>query len=119
MQGELPHYTSADAMYADLEAKARARARVKKSWWWRISQKRWFSDWKELTAAERVVMLTLWLRSGKSNKSWASMRRLAKDLHLSKTTCAKALASLEAKGFIKVEKKVSSRGLYNSYELLR
>ena len=116
-KSEIKFETPAE-MYARLELEARAGG-GKKSWWFKITQKRWRGSWRPLEPAERVVMLSLWLYAGRRADCWPSVRKLAAELGISKTTISKIILQLEKKEFIRTEKKRGHTGKRNHYFLLK
>jgi Transcriptional regulators len=100
------------------EKKLTQKDNIKKSWWFRITRKRWFNDWYELNATQKVIMLTLWLYAGKKDYCYPSQQLLAKELNISPNTIKRNIKILNHKGFIKIEKLVNQRGKYNRYTLV-
>lgn len=95
------------------------KSTTKKSWWFRISRKRWLNDWGELNPSQRSILMTLWLYAGKKNKCWPSMRQLAEDLKINKETVNESIKFLIKKDYIKAEQKINQRGHYFEYTLLK
>lgn len=91
----------------------------KKSWWFRITKKRWLEDWKELKPIQRSIMLTLWLYAGKRDVCYPSERKIASDLKIGLKAVWRNIKILEEKGFIKIEKVIGQSGKYNKYQLLK
>ena len=92
---------------------------LKKSWWFRITKKRWFEDWKELSPTQKSIILSLWLYAGKTDICFPSERKLAKDLKVNLKTIWKHIKILNSKGFIEIKKQIGQRGKYNNYKLLK
>ena len=86
----------------------------KKDWWIRVPKKWWLNDLKNLSPAERCVLITLKVHDNKKFGCFPSIRTLAKELHVSQNTILKAIGKLKKKGFFKVVKR---RGRFNSYIL--
>ncbi|MFC1789484.1 helix-turn-helix domain-containing protein [Patescibacteria group bacterium] len=91
----------------------------KKSWWFRITRKRWIDDWKGLKPIQRAIILSLWLYAGKKNTCYPSERKIAEDLNTSLKTIWRNIRILENRGFIQINKKIGSKGKYHEYKLLK
>lgn len=89
---------------------------TRRSWWFQITRRRWFSEWKGINTTQRVIMLSLWLYAGRKGQAYPSMRTLARELELSLETIKKNIGILEEKKFIKIER---FRGKFNNYILLK
>lgn len=57
-----------------------------------------------------LVYFYLWDRADKEGKSFPSLKRIAKDLHLSVSTVRRGLADLEQAGYILKEKRLRENG---------
>jgi hypothetical protein len=88
----------------------------KKSWWFRISKKRWLNDWHELTPTQRTLMLSLWLYAGKRNTCYPSQRKLGQDLHVDTATINRNIKILKRKKYLDF---VKEKGRWNHYLLLK
>jgi DNA-binding MarR family transcriptional regulator len=93
------------------------KAHETKSWWFRISKKRWFNEWKGLNTTQRSIMLSLHLYGGNKSICYPSMRTLSKDLKVNLKTIERNIKILQKMKFIKIEKKINQRGKYNEYTL--
>jgi hypothetical protein len=91
----------------------------KKSWWFRITRKRWFNDWEELTTTQRSIMLSLCLYAGSRDFCYPSIRELSVKLSLSTQTTGLNTKKLEKSGFIRIEKQKGRGRYFNKYYLLK
>ena len=92
---------------------------VKKSWWFRLTKKRWIEDWRELNTTQKAIMLTLWLYAGKRDVCYPSERKIASDLSISLKTIWRNIKVLNSKGYINITKEIGQKGKYNRYQLLK
>ena len=92
---------------------------IKKTSFFRLSKKRFLTDWHDLNPIQREIMTDLWLYAGNKTYSWPGQPTLAKDLNVSVSTIKRNLKILAKKQFFKIELAKSSRGKYNIYHLLR
>ena len=76
---------------------------------------RWVQKHAPVKGSEYHVLLALALRLGKNGKAWPSLRRLAWDTRLSKSTVCLAIKKLEALGLVQVDR--SAKG--NHYKVVR
>jgi DNA-binding MarR family transcriptional regulator len=70
---------------------------------------------RDLTAAAKVVLAILIDRIGQNDCCWPGIRLLAKDAGLSTPAVTRAIANLEAKGVVQIERQ--SNGRSNRYRL--
>ncbi len=76
---------------------------------------RWVQNHAPVKGSEYHVLLALALRLGRHEKAWPSLRRLAWDTRLSKSTVCLAVQKLEASGLIEVDR----FGKSNYYKVVR
>lgn len=85
----------------------------------KISKRKWFSELLSLSPTEKVIYVGLQLYADKTGHCWPSMRKLAKDLGLTKNTIQKHIQTLGKKGFLKIEIKKGTQGKRFEYWLLK
>jgi DNA-binding MarR family transcriptional regulator len=89
------------------------------SWFFRLTRKRFLEDWKDLNPTQRTILLDLWLYAGKKKDCFPSERKIAADLGITLKTIWENIKKLEKKKFIRIEIKISQRGKYHHYFLLK
>ena len=85
----------------------------------KISKHRLFNGLYDLEPIEKVIYISLELFKDERGYCWPSMRSLAGDLNLSKTTIQKYIWELKKKGFIKIDTMRGKRGKRYGYWLLK
>ena len=88
----------------------------RRSWWFQITRRRWFSEWKGINTPQRAIMLSLWLYAGRKGQCYPSMRTLSRELELDLTTIQRNIQLLKEKKFLKIERR---KGKFNLYILLK
>jgi len=73
---------------------------------------RWVQQHAPVRGSEYCVLLALALRLGRNEKAWPSMRRLALDTRLNKSTVYRAVRRLEEGGLIEVRRQVGKVSAY-------
>lgn len=94
-------------------------AAEKKSWWFKITRKRWVNDWGDLNPTQRATLQTLWLYAGNKTLCFPSIKTLAADLNSSERTIDRTIKKLEKLKYIKIEKCKNRVGVFNKYSLLK
>jgi DNA-binding MarR family transcriptional regulator len=87
--------------------------------WYGCSKRRWIQGWQGLTPTQRSIMVSLWLYAGKEGVCWPSMRQLAGELGLDKSTILENIKILKQKSFFKIENQKGQKGKYHRYTLLK
>jgi len=90
-----------------------------KTWWFRISKKKWFNEWKELTPTQRSILLSLWLYGANKGHCHPSLRQLSADLNISYDTIWRNIKILEKKKYFKIKKQKGRGRYFNKYFLLK
>lgn len=62
-------------------------------------------DDEHLSASAKLVCIVIVSRSNREGSAWPSWRRLQRDTHLAKNTIRRAIAELEARGWLLVERR--------------
>jgi hypothetical protein len=79
----------------------------------------WKKSRNELTATEKLVLLSLADRANEDHECWPSKERLIQDTCLKRHTVFKAIASLESKGFLmKTGRKTGKMNRVDIYKLI-
>lgn len=112
-KGEVKGYSALANWERELREKA-AGPQKKKDWWIKIQKKWWLNDLKNLSPAERCVLITLKIHDNKKFGCFPSVRTMAQELHVSQTLILRAIKKLKKKGYFKIVKRV---GRFNSYIL--
>jgi hypothetical protein len=99
------------------ELPAGKSAAEKKSWWFKITRKRWVNDWGALNPIQRATLQTLWLYAGNKDSCYPSKRTLARDLNISERTIDKTIKDLEKLKCLKIERCKNRVGIFNKYWL--
>jgi len=84
--------------------------------WVKFGKKRFLEAWKDLEPSELLIMTHLALYEDYKHRAWPSIRRIARETKLAKSTVQISLKNLEKKGAIL---KAKSDGRHSVYELLK
>lgn len=83
-----------------------------KDWWVKIPKRFWFQDLKGLNPIERCLLVSLRLYRNPQGLAYASFRRMANDLGISKDTARKHILALATRGFFKMERSKTNQKWY-------
>ena len=95
------------------------KPKIKRTWWTKISTKLWRERMKDLTPIQRSIYVSLKHYASNKGYCYPSNRLLADELNISKTTISRNIKILAKKGFIKITKTKTLKGLSNNYTLLK
>jgi len=97
--------------------KKEKKERGKDAWKMILGKRFWKIQMQELTTTERVIWIELEMYACHELTCYVSIRTMANDLKLSKTTILKAIKGLENKQWIKKTKRKHDKWLNNTYTL--
>jgi len=101
-----------------IKEQKKGRTKEKKSWWFRISKRKWFDEWKELTPTQKALLLSLWLYAGNRGQCYPSLRQLSDDLGITYQTTWRNIKILKKKGYFQIEKTKGRGRYFNKYILI-
>jgi|AntAceMinimDraft_8_1070364.scaffolds.fasta_scaffold78096_3 hypothetical protein len=95
------------------------KRKKQRTWWTRISTNLWRELMKDLKPIQRSIYVSLKLYASNEGYCYPSNRLLAKELNVDKDTILENIKILEKKGWIKIIKTKTLKGLSNNYTLLK